>query len=574
MATTSNFGITLVEQAQAQKEVTINQALNALDALIGNSVVDKDLATPPGSPSAGVLYIVAASPTGAWSGKATQLAYFDQVWRFVVPQTGMRVWVADESLHYRFNGTAWVAIGAGVGDMVKATYDPANIVQQLVGTTATQTLTNKTISGASNTITNVSLSAGVTGNLPVARLNSGTGASATTYWRGDGTWATPSGGGGGSGDVVGPAGASDNAIARFDTATGKLVQNSGVIVDDSNNISGIGTLASGTQVITSNSSTALAVGLNGATDPALLVDASTASSTTGLSIKSYSSGNVELRAIGSDSNVGLDIRSKGFANCLIGGNGSFQIYTGGGASFTGGSNQLNFTNVSRSYTANTGFSYTMIAGTGLTASTEVLGVDYNLSATQAHLTGAITLQRDYRIRPSTHTFAASSTVTDAAAFSVDGASIAGTNAAFTNSSAIYSAGTAVGAGTTNSYGLNIKANTGATNNYACRFEGAAGELIHVRTDGKVALLATNTAAGTTGARTIHRPSGTVNFAAAATSLVVTNSLCTTASIVFAVVRTNDSTATIKNVVPGAGSFTITLAAAATAETSVGFFIIN
>lgn len=37
----------------------------------------------------------------------------------------------------------------------------------------------------------------------------------------------------GSGDVVGPASATDNAVARFDATTGKLIQNSGVTIDDS-----------------------------------------------------------------------------------------------------------------------------------------------------------------------------------------------------------------------------------------------------------------------------------------------------------------------------------------------------
>ena len=100
------------------------------------------------------------------------------------------------------------------------------------------------------------------------------------------------------------------------------------------------------------------------------------------------------------------------------------------------------------------------------------------------------------------------------------------------------------------------------------------DIFKIRNDGQISVWATNTAAGTTGAQTINKPSGTVNFAAGATSLTVTNSLCTTTSIVIPVIRTNDATATIKNVVPASGSFTINLTAAATAETSVGFLIIN
>ena len=85
---------------------------------------------------------------------------------------------------------------------------------------------------------------------------------------------------------------------------------------------------------------------------------------------------------------------------------------------------------------------------------------------------------------------------------------------------------------------------------------------------------TITAGGTTGAQTIDKPAGSVNFAALATSLVVTNSLAATSSVILATVATNDATMTSVQVVAGAGSFTIYANAAATAETRVNFLVLN
>ena len=116
MATTTHLGITLVEQAQAQKEVTVNTAFRRLDALMNTAVIDKDLTTPPGSPDDGDLYIVATGATGDWNDKDGQIAYFDQIWRFIVPNEGMQLWVADEDVSYVFDGSNWASPGGATGE--------------------------------------------------------------------------------------------------------------------------------------------------------------------------------------------------------------------------------------------------------------------------------------------------------------------------------------------------------------------------------------------------------------------------------------------------------------------------
>ena len=89
-------------------------------------VLDKDLSAPPGSPAEGDRYIIGASPTGAWTGHATHIAWHDgAAWQFDTPEEGWFVYIADENKFYLFSGTAWGEF-AGGGDMLKSTYDIDN----------------------------------------------------------------------------------------------------------------------------------------------------------------------------------------------------------------------------------------------------------------------------------------------------------------------------------------------------------------------------------------------------------------------------------------------------------------
>ncbi len=116
MSDSIHLALPYLAAAQAQKHVTVNEGLSLLDGLIHLAVISRALATPPATPADGDRYLVAASPTGEWTGHAGQLVLrMEGAWRFLAPREGWRMWVADENSFLIYDGAAWIASGGGGG---------------------------------------------------------------------------------------------------------------------------------------------------------------------------------------------------------------------------------------------------------------------------------------------------------------------------------------------------------------------------------------------------------------------------------------------------------------------------
>jgi hypothetical protein len=81
-------------------------------------VENQTTTAPPGSPTANVEYVVGPSATGAWSGKDTQIARYENgAWTYYVPAAGWSIYDKSNSTQYTFNGTSWISsAGAIIGN--------------------------------------------------------------------------------------------------------------------------------------------------------------------------------------------------------------------------------------------------------------------------------------------------------------------------------------------------------------------------------------------------------------------------------------------------------------------------
>lgn len=122
MTTTPKFGIPLISSQQNQPEVTHNQMVLVLQAIVGGAIAQQN--APPGSPADGDCYVVGAAGTGAWAGHDNAIAIFFGGWIFVpgVDDDGVTIDMGADQLGLVisivgvpnvWSGTAWAPAGGG-----------------------------------------------------------------------------------------------------------------------------------------------------------------------------------------------------------------------------------------------------------------------------------------------------------------------------------------------------------------------------------------------------------------------------------------------------------------------------
>lgn len=118
--TTARLSLPWLMPAQAQKHVTVNEALRRLDGLVQAAVQSRSETTEPSSPDEGQGWILPEGATGIhWDGFAggDLVIWQDGAWTRHVPGPGWRVWVIDAAELAVFDGEDWQGFSSGGGNV-------------------------------------------------------------------------------------------------------------------------------------------------------------------------------------------------------------------------------------------------------------------------------------------------------------------------------------------------------------------------------------------------------------------------------------------------------------------------
>jgi len=104
----SRYRLPFLVSGQGQKDVTHNEAILIIDALLHPLILSRTLTEPVADPSTGDCWLIPEGASGVWLGKAGQLAVWTVGgWRFLQPAEGYSAWVKSERRRIRRLEEGW-----------------------------------------------------------------------------------------------------------------------------------------------------------------------------------------------------------------------------------------------------------------------------------------------------------------------------------------------------------------------------------------------------------------------------------------------------------------------------------
>ncbi len=139
MPASPRLALPLLAAGQAQKDVTHNDAVLAIDRLLALAVASRSVTTPPASPAPGTCHIVPAAGAAAWGQPAGTLMHWvgDTGWQSVAPRDGQTALVVDEDVMLVHRGgwqASWPVAGLTIGGRTVLAANPVAIAPPTGGT--------------------------------------------------------------------------------------------------------------------------------------------------------------------------------------------------------------------------------------------------------------------------------------------------------------------------------------------------------------------------------------------------------------------------------------------------------